>query len=105
MTSSNARRFNDATFLVALDRLVARLRADHPLVVVRRITPEENPSGDDWIWYFTTPASTVPVQVDPSTSAVFTISCAPLGGFIEVETVEEAAALVAQWLGLESDAE
>lgn len=98
------RRFDDVAFVAALDELIARLRGRHTGLKVTRILPEENPSGDDWIWYFTHPASAVTVQVDPDWQALFLVSAQPAAGLVELQTVDEAVDLIERWLGLSSGA-
>jgi uncharacterized iron-regulated membrane protein len=98
--STRDRRFDDAAFLAALDQLIARLRSRHAGLEVRRILPEEKPSGDDWIWYFTHPASNVTVQVDPNWQALFLLSAEPAAGLVELDTVDHAVDLIERWLGL-----
>ena len=98
--STPDRRFDDSTFLAALDQLIARLQRRHAGVEVRRIRPEENPTGDDWIWYFTHPASTVTVQVDPDWEHLFLVGAEPGTGLAELDTVDQAVDLIEQRLGL-----
>jgi len=95
-------RYDDAAFLAALDRLIDRLRSRHPELRVERIRPEDNPCGDDWIWYFRHPGSPVVAQVDPDWEALFLVSAHPSAdaGVAEVDSEADAAELIARWLGL-----
>jgi hypothetical protein len=92
--------FDGPTFLIALDDLVTRLCARHRTLRVRRIGPEENPSGDDWIWYFSHPTSAATVQVDPGLESLFFVSADPRRGLAEPDSVDAAVELVERWLGL-----
>ena len=92
------RRFDDAAFLEALDQLIAGLQRRHTGIGVRRIRPEENPSGDDWIWYFTHPSSAVTVQLDPDWEHLFLVGAEPGTGLTELDTVDEAVDVIEQQL-------
>ena len=97
---TDAGRFDESAFMKELQTLIDTLHECEPAVQVRRLLQEENPCGDDLVWYFTRPGCPFEVQVDPGIETLFLISTDEKPGYAEPMTVTEALGVVREWLHL-----
>ena len=92
--------FDETTFMRQLDALIERIRDRHPTVTVRRIDAEANLSGDDLIWYFTTPGCPFEVQLDPGIDTLFLLGTDEHPDYVQADDVSRAAETIEAWLRL-----